>query len=358
MSISRVFIIITILLFGTIAALSLYKKKPAKAARSPQVASVAATPVVARAPVFDGKPIEVNLESFQPQKIASTQQTAEPKSTQATLQTPTELFEDVDNTALLFQKNSPLPYVTTVRYRTKAPWKPGKVAWLVDYASHYHTTLDFIARSLNGGRPDYAIQPVTEGTEFQVLHPEKEFSFFMGLDLHRCKLWLYIVDPKEKKCFLVKTYRVGLGRLDPTKESGALTPLGTYKLGSRVAAFTPKMMGMHRGKRVELIRVFGTRWIPFEREIGRCTEPAKGFGIHGTPWVNDEKTGQLVSSFLGIAKHESDGCVRLPQQDVEELYSIITTREATVSIVRDIQELELPFPALPFSAAPQIIGKQ
>ena len=62
-----------------------------------------------------------------------------------------------------------------------------------------------------------------------------------------------------------------------------LTPVGMYELGSRVAVFRPRMMGMYKGKKIELMQVFGCHWIPFEKEIEGCSEPAKGFGIHGTP---------------------------------------------------------------------------
>ena len=36
-----------------------------------------------------------------------------------------------------------------------------------------------------------------------------------------------------------------------------------------------------------MIRVFGTRWIPFEEELDDTTASAKGLGIHGVPWTED-----------------------------------------------------------------------
>ena len=133
---------------------------------------------------------------------------------------------------------------------------------------------------------------------------------------------------------------MGLGRLEASKTSGLLTPLGKYTLGERVAIFKPKVMATHQGKKVEMITVFGTRWIPFETEIGKCTAPAKGFGIHGTPWVANAQ-GELVDQFDSIGKYESDGCVRLATPDMEELFAIIITKPTTIEIVRDFSESSL-----------------
>jgi len=139
------------------------------------------------------------------------------------------------------------------------------------------------------------------------------------------------VDTKEKT--LVKTYKVGLGRIDHSKISGLLTPLGVYSLGSRIAVYAPKTMGIHNGNKIEMIRIFGTRWIPFEKEISGTTLQAKGFGIHGLPWVM--KNGNLVEETDSLGKYESDGCIRMATADIEELYSIIITRPTTIEIVKN-----------------------
>jgi hypothetical protein len=131
--------------------------------------------------------------------------------------------------------------------------------------------------------------------------------------------------------------------LAPEKSSGLLTPTGTYKLGNRIAVFKPKMMGWHKNKRVELVRVFGTRWIPFDREVEDCSEPAKGYGIHGTPWVYDEQRQAVFDDPSSIGGYQSDGCIRLKTADIEELYSVITTREAVVQIVTNVQHAKVPY---------------
>jgi hypothetical protein len=140
----------------------------------------------------------------------------------------------------------------------------------------------------------------------------------------------------------VKTYTVGLGRIDPTRASGFLTPLGKYSLGDRVATYRPGMKGFHNGDRVELIKVFGSRWIPFENEIANCTEPAKGLGIHGVPWTVEDKNGQWAEDRSGLGRHQSDGCIRMATPDVEELFAIIISRPTTVELVRNFYDATPP----------------
>jgi len=240
----------------------------------------------------------------------------------------------------LFIKGSACPIVETVRYSSRVAWKPKKQAWLVDYASYYKTPLDFIVRSLTGaiGKEAPAVQ---EGLQFTVLRRDVPFYFHLVISFASMKMRLYYVLPKENRVVFLKSYPVCLGRKDPNKASGSLTPLGVYQLGSRVACFHPKMMGQHKGARVEMIQIFGTRWLPFETEISACTEPAKGFGIHGAPLVHNTSTGQLEENLSGIGDFVSDGCIRLKRQDVEELFSVISTRNSYVEIVSEFRNSNL-----------------
>jgi hypothetical protein len=354
MTLQRIFIAVSIILFGTIGALALYKKQKSASTSQQMVVQKDAKKEVKS---FEGEPVEIDwkkLQNSKPQTVKSKEiqadekesYTAKPQNIEqnvqqvATLESgikrPEDMLADVDHIDLLFKKGSDLPIVETVKYKSRVSWKAGKSAWLIDYASHYNTPIDFIARSINGTR-DYSIKTIIDGQEFNVLKPEKDFSFHLVIDLSRCKLWLYYNDPEEHENFLLKTYRVGLGRIEAQTKSGSLTPLGTYKLGSRTAVFKPKMMGFHKNKRVELIRVFGTRWIPFEREVANCTEPAKGFGIHGTPWSYDEQTEQVRENNTSIGHYESDGCIRLATKDIEELFAVISTRDTTVEIVKNFE---------------------
>ena len=247
---------------------------------------------------------------------------------------------EVDRIEEFFNKEGPkLPIVETLTYKSRVPWQQGRPAWLSDYAGHYETSRHFIARSLNG-KADYFKQDLAEGAQFNVLRKDKHFEFAFVVDTSRCKMWFYYVDLDTKQAVLLKTYRVGLGRLDASKTSGLLTPLGKYTLGDRVAIFKPKMLGTHQGKKVEMITVFGTRWIPFEKEIGTCTAPAKGFGIHGTPWVLNAD-GERVDQLDSVGKYESDGCIRLATADIEELFAIVITKPITIEIVHDFFDSSL-----------------
>jgi len=232
------------------------------------------------------------------------------------------------------------PIVLTVTYKSRVPWQKGRPAWLSDYASHYATSRHFIARSLNG-KPDYFKQDVSEGDRFNVLHPDKKINFYLLIDTSRCKMWFYYLDLDTNERVLVKTYNVGLGRIDNTKPSGLLTPLGKYTLGDKIAIYKPKLTGYHNGQKVELIRVFGTRWIPFDKEVGEATASPEGFGIHGLPWQPNEK-GELVESRDSLGKYESDGCIRLMTPDIEELYAIIITRPTIIELVKDFYEAKPP----------------
>ncbi|MDB6081841.1 MAG: hypothetical protein JWO53_1113 [Chlamydiia bacterium] len=360
MTLQRVFFAVTILLFTAIGGLALLKKQNSKNSQSSHNGGSSSQQLQVKAKAFDEQPIEIDLKNLSVVKDTSSnlkvQSSVATKQFVATSQSSDHEEQPVrqtgfisvsplpavDRTELLFQKNSPLPIVETLRYKAKVSWKAGKPAWLIDYATHYKTPIDFIARSINE-RPDYIIKNIADGREFNILHPDKDFSFFLAVDLARCQLWLYYVDPTAQETFLLKNYRIGLGRLDNGSVSGSLTPVGTYKLGTRIAVYRPKMMGFYCQKRIEMMRVFGTRWIPFEREVENCSEPAKGFGIHGTPWAYNEERQALTDTGAGIGGYESDGCIRLKTPDIEELYSIITTRDTLIQIVRDINEVKLPY---------------
>jgi hypothetical protein len=240
---------------------------------------------------------------------------------------------------LFSTKGAKLPLVETITYKSKVSWLKGRPAWLSDYASHYETSRHFIARSLNG-KPDYLKQDVAEGAKFNVLRKELPLHFHLVVDASRCKMWFYAVDESSQSKTLLKTYIVGLGRPDATQASGLLTPLGKYSLGNRVAIYKPGVMGNHKGQRVEMISVFGTRWIPFEKEIAQTTAPAKGLGIHGVPW-NKKADGTYVQDLNSLKDYKSDGCVRMAKEDVEELFAIILTKDTIVEIVPEFHQSEM-----------------
>lgn len=336
MTLPRIFLFISLVLFGAIGVAAIVKRKAAKVEVVQQQESEPAKTQVIEidlSQLHTATPVKPPVQA----QIVQTQKEEKPRDVPQPISVD---VPDVDRIELLFQKNSPLPIVQTIPYKSKVSWKTGRSAWLVDYAAHYKTHLHFIARSMNG-KADYNPRPAAEGQLFNVLSSNINFKFHLVIDISRCKLFLYAVMPDQQEHVLLKTYNVGLGRPDSSKPSGSLTPTGKYSLGSRIAIYQPKMMGNYRGKRTEMITVFGTRWIPFEKEVGPCSEPAKGYGIHGTPWhLNSE--GRLVDNTESIGKYESDGCIRLRAQDVEEIFAIITTHEAIVEIVSDFSKVVLP----------------
>lgn len=321
MSLPKLLAVVALLLFAIIGVLALFKE-PA--------ASIPSVPVQVPLEVELDQEIQTVVPAVIPPTLIAEQGAPEP-----VIELPeANRIEELFNT-----EGSKLPIVETVTYKSRVPWQQGRPAWLSDYAGHYETSRHFIARSLNG-KPDYFKQELAEGAKFNVLRKDKKLEFALIVDTSRCKMWLYSVDLDEKRKVLLKTYQVGLGRLDASKTSGLLTPLGKYTLADRVAIFKPKTMGTHQGNKVEMITIFGTRWIPFGTEVGPCTAPAKGYGIHGTPWIRSAK-GEVVDQTDSIGKYESDGCIRLATADMEELFAIIITKPTTIEIVRDFSESTL-----------------
>ncbi len=222
-----------------------------------------------------------------------------------------------------------LPIVQTVTYSSQVSWLKGRAAWVADYAAHYHTSRHFIARSLNG-RPDYFSQVVQEGSRFNVFVPDKQIEFYLVVNLSRLQMVLYYFDIGTNERVLLKTYRVGAGKSDPSSLK-CVTPLGQFELGDRVAIYKPGTVGFHGGQEVEMITVFGTRWLPF----------GEGLGIQGAPWVKNE-AGTLVENQSVIGKYLSEGDIYLEHEALEELFAIVVTKPTHVQIVKNFSESQLP----------------
>jgi len=235
--------------------------------------------------------------------------------------------------------SSKLPIVETIVYTSRVPWLKGRRAWIADYASHYKTTRHFIARSLNR-KMDYDTQKIAFGDRFNVL--KEGVSFYLLIDISKLKLFFYGIDEKENKRYLLKTYKVGLGRKDVTKESGTLTPLGKFSLGSKVAKYKTGIMGYFQDRQIEMVKIFGTRWIPFDKEVEKCSDMARGYGIHGAPWKIDAKDGILKEDRETVGKYDSDGCIRLYQEDIEEIFAIVISRPTIVELIDDYKKACLP----------------
>jgi hypothetical protein len=327
MSFPKILLVLVLVLFGVIGVLAWNKR--------------AATQTAVTAPKGSEEVqwIELETEEAAPQAHEVIKSASPAKQLSKTPIEDDLSRQEVDRIDELFNLGAPqLPIVETIVYSSRVPWLQGRQAWIVDYASHYATSRHFIARSLNK-KPDYITQNVADGDRFNVLKRDRDIRFYLLLDLSRCKLWFYSLDGNKRT--LLKTYKTGLGRLDSRSASGSLTPLGRYTLGSKVSVFRPGMMGPYQNRSVEMVRVFGTRWIPFDQEAGVCTAPPKGYGLHGAPWM-ESSSGGLVEDRECLSKYDSDGCVRLAKEDIEEIFAIVITKPTIIEIVRDVAEVQLP----------------
>jgi len=107
----------------------------------------------------------------------------------------------------------------------------------------------------------------------------------------------------------VKAWDVGTGREDRTPES-------SFKITERIEQptwYAPDGKVYPFGEKENIL---GTRWLGFER-----TAEFSGFGIHGTAFPET------------IGTESSAGCIRMRNEDVEEVYDLIP-EGAVVTIVR------------------------
>jgi len=330
MTFPKILVILSIFLFGSIFVVSYFKKGGEK--------------ITTQAMELTFDPVEIDLVVEKEPNIKFLERTLEKGSdeqqsapfSQAIAEVASEKLEslpETDRIDELFNKREPrLPIVETIIYKSHVPWLKGKSAWIADYSSHYRTSRHFIARSLNG-KADYEKQDVKEGDRFNVFNEKKNFDFALLVDLSKAKMWFSYVDLDTGEKVVLKSYSVCVGRPDKGTASGSLTPIGKYKLGDKVAVYGPKTKGMRQGEKIEMVRVFGTRWIPFEEEVSGCSEPAKGLGIHGLP-LSLNSDGKLIENTASLGRWESDGCIRMATKDVEELFSIIISRRTIIEIVR------------------------
>jgi len=328
----RVLAIFALVLFSLIGVLALMKKKETQNQQ-----------VVTLIPTEQAVPIDLELDE-EPVEIepAPNKGEDEPKPEASSYPLSAESLPTANRIDELFVPSDlqSFPFIKTITYKSKVPWLEGRPAWISDYATHFKTSRHFIGRSLHG-KGQYYKQEVSNGQRFNILDPERETEFYLLVDLSTAKLWLYAYDVPSHKKWLIKDYTVGLGRQDPLKSSGLLTPKGKYLLGDRIAAYTPKSMGPFNGDKVPLITVFGTRWIPFEKEIAGTTAPARGLGLHGAPWVTNSE-GVLEENKESIGTYTSDGCVRMRSDDIEEIYALIATKPTYIELVSHFTDGKIP----------------
>lgn len=247
-----------------------------------------------------------------------------------------ETSMDIDRIDRLFATGArKLPFMETIAYTHHVPWLKGRSALLNDYARHYQTSSQFIARSLNDGKNETLMRRIVQGETFNVISSDKNIEFYLVVDLSRRFMHLYAYDAGMEERYLLKIYKVGVGSLDPNQKSGCETPLGRYKLSERIGIYKPGVVANVGGRVMELVQLYGTRHIPFGDRKHQCA-------IQGNPWVVDADTGDLIEMRNFIGQYATEGNIRMHTEDVEELFSIVTSRDTYIEIVRDFPEAHLP----------------
>jgi lipoprotein-anchoring transpeptidase ErfK/SrfK len=153
---------------------------------------------------------------------------------------------------------------------------------LAGIAKTYNTTVDLLLESNRIESP----QLLQVGTGLKVVTD----TFRIVIDKSDNTLSLFCHDT------LMKRYRVGTGEYDKT-------PVGDFKIVSKDV--DPTWRGLPHDHPDNIL---GSRWMRITDEKGTLT----GYGIHGTTQPET------------IGTYKSQGCVRMLNQDVEELFKIVT----------------------------------
>ncbi|MGR3973262.1 MAG: L,D-transpeptidase [Candidatus Rhabdochlamydia sp.] len=228
-----------------------------------------------------------------------------------------------------------LPIVETITYTPSVSWLSGRSAWIADYAAYYHTSCHFIARSLNQ-HANYTIPKVSTGKKFNVFKKDKPFQFLLLIDLSTRSLAFYYIDLSTKEQVLLKTYPVIIGKqVLPHKES--LTPVGQFLLGDKIAVYKPGVKGTFHDQNVDMISVFGTRWIPFGHDLGH-KGTSQRLGLHGLPWTFDAEQNKWVEMDASLCTQGTEGSIAMASADIEELFSIVITHPTMIKIVKHVNQ--------------------
>lgn len=132
------------------------------------------------------------------------------------------------------------------------------------------------------------------------IHPGEQLSIYKAK-------WKILVDKSEYRLYLYdgdeifKVYKVGIGKQNRT-------PSGTFDVVDKI----PDPDWEHDGRKYPFgspENVLGTRWMRITPSGD--TPNYSGLGIHGT-WEADS-----------VGKKVSNGCIRMRNKDIEELYAIL-----------------------------------
>ena len=165
-------------------------------------------------------------------------------------------------------------------------------------AMDHNTSIEAVQRSNNMKPTDFNVQL------------GKTFNIYVGdwtIIISKSRRKLYLFDGKK----LFKVYGVGIGKQDRT-------PTGIFVTGGKRKNpdwYSPegKIPFGEKGN------VLGTRWIRLNPN-GKCSRRVSGLGIHGT-WDPDS-----------IGKARSNGCLRMHNKQVEELFAILPNENRPVPV--------------------------
>ncbi len=195
---------------------------------------------------------------------------------QVSSQEDIEVIEDLLQQINFKIVTNPVPVEgKTVEYEVK----PGDT--LYGIAKKFHTTIDFI--KLRNHLTSDLIKP---GQRLSIYTGK----FYIVVDKSQNMLMLYADGD------LIKTYKVSTGKDN-------LTPVGEFKIVTKLK--NPTFFS--NGKAIppgDPNNILGTRWLGFDYGNG-------SYGIHGT------------TSPDTIGSYETNGCVRMKNEEVEELYALV-----------------------------------
>jgi lipoprotein-anchoring transpeptidase ErfK/SrfK len=194
------------------------------------------------------------------------------------------------NTKVLFS-DYPFPE-KKINYHVKANDGLRKIAM------KHNTSVEAVQRSNNMKLTDFNVQL------------GKTFNIYTGkwsIVISKSRRKLYLFDGKQ----LFKVYGIGIGKQ-------GRTPTGVFKTGGKRKKpdwYSPEGRIPYGNPK----NVLGTRWIRLIPN-GKTSREVSGLGIHGT-WDPSS-----------IGKAESNGCLRLLNKNVEELFAILPNERKPVPV--------------------------